>query len=236
MRAPMSQYPALSLAQPHFFSYALGWFVQDYHGETVWMHTGSIDGMCAIIGLLPERHMGVYVLENVDHAELRHALMYEVFDMYIRRAVACTRATGAGISRRSSIRCTRQHTPQPRRRPPRRRPKRAPIVAAGALRWQLCRLDLRQHPGDERDGALRARFVNFDIGELKHASYETFRSVKDDALEGVTELTFVPDGSGAGQRRCRCSARRSHDRQRSPRRSDPRAHSPSSRCRASSSW
>ncbi|MDB4910881.1 MAG: beta-lactamase, partial [Gemmatimonadetes bacterium] len=35
IRAPMSQYPALTLAQPHFFSYALGWFVQDFHGETV---------------------------------------------------------------------------------------------------------------------------------------------------------------------------------------------------------
>ncbi|MGI8510837.1 MAG: serine hydrolase domain-containing protein, partial [Gemmatimonadaceae bacterium] len=72
IRAPMEEYPALELARPHFFSYGLGWFVQDYHGTTVWMHTGSIDGMCAIIGLIPEKRIGVYVLENLDHAELRH--------------------------------------------------------------------------------------------------------------------------------------------------------------------
>ena len=46
------------------------------------MHTGSIDGMSAIIGLLPDRRVGVYVLANLDHAELRHALMYKVFDLY----------------------------------------------------------------------------------------------------------------------------------------------------------
>ena len=41
------------LAKPDFFSYGLGWFIQDYRGQQVWMHTGSIDGMCAIIGLMP---------------------------------------------------------------------------------------------------------------------------------------------------------------------------------------
>jgi hypothetical protein len=45
-------------------------------------------------------------------------------------------------------------------------------------------------------GVLSARFENFEIGELKHTSYDTFRSVKDDALEGASELTFVPDGAG----------------------------------------
>ena len=65
IRAPMDEYPALELAKPNFFSYALGWFVQDYKGQTVWMHTGSIDGQCAIIGLIPDKKIGVYVLENI---------------------------------------------------------------------------------------------------------------------------------------------------------------------------
>src|SRR4029079_2393869 len=37
----------------------------------------------AIIGLLPEKHVGVYVLLNLDHVELRHALIYQGFDLYI---------------------------------------------------------------------------------------------------------------------------------------------------------
>jgi CubicO group peptidase (beta-lactamase class C family) len=197
IRAPMAQYPALVLAQPHFFSYALGWFVQDFHGETVWMHTGSIDGMCAIIGLLPERHVGVYVLANLDHAELRHALMYKVFDMYRAQTRAPARDWSADLKALfDSAHAARR-------------------VAAAADTSGKTKagsappsLPLQQYAGSYVDstygsiqvtianGALRARFVNFEIGELKHAAYETFRSVKDDALEGSTDLTFVPDGAG----------------------------------------
>ena len=63
-------------------TYGLGWFQQDYHGRAVDFHTGSIDGMVAIHGLIRDEQLGVYVLSNLDHAELRHALMYTVFDRY----------------------------------------------------------------------------------------------------------------------------------------------------------
>ena len=45
-------------------------------------HTGSIDGMAAIVGLIPDEDLGVVVLENRDHAECRHALMWKVFDLW----------------------------------------------------------------------------------------------------------------------------------------------------------
>ena len=64
-------------------TYGLGWFQQDYSGRAVDFHTGSIDGMIAIHGLMRDERLGVYVLANTDHAELRHALMYTVFDRYM---------------------------------------------------------------------------------------------------------------------------------------------------------
>ena len=82
IQAPMEEYPALQLAKPDFFSYGLGWFIQDYRGQQVWMHTGSINGLCAIIGIEPNKRLGVYVLENLDHAEIRHGLMYSAFDLF----------------------------------------------------------------------------------------------------------------------------------------------------------
>lgn len=36
--------------------------------------------MTALVGLLPERKAGMVIFANLDHAELRHALMYRVFD------------------------------------------------------------------------------------------------------------------------------------------------------------
>jgi hypothetical protein len=45
-------------------------------------HTGSLDGRTAIIGLIPDKKIGVYLFGNLDHAEVRHALMYKVFDLF----------------------------------------------------------------------------------------------------------------------------------------------------------
>ncbi len=76
-------YPTERLTHPHLTAYGLGWFLEDYRGEYVVFHTGSIDGFVAIVGLIPDRKLGVVVFANVDHAEIRHALMYTVFDRYI---------------------------------------------------------------------------------------------------------------------------------------------------------
>lgn len=81
---PQSQfYPAARLARPNFTAYGLGWFMQDYRGRKVLMHTGSIDGMSALLALVPEERLGMVVYLNLDHAELRHALMYRVIDAYL---------------------------------------------------------------------------------------------------------------------------------------------------------
>jgi CubicO group peptidase (beta-lactamase class C family) len=76
-------YPATEMTHPHFQAYGFGWFLRDYRGEFVAYHTGSIEGRSAIVGLIPDRRLGVAILTNLDHSELRHALMYTVFDRYL---------------------------------------------------------------------------------------------------------------------------------------------------------
>lgn len=83
-------YPTARLTKPHFTAYGFGWFLEDYRGEFVAFHTGSIDGTVAIVGLIPDRRVGVVVFANRDHAEVRHALMYRAFDV----------ALGGGAPRR----------------------------------------------------------------------------------------------------------------------------------------
>jgi CubicO group peptidase (beta-lactamase class C family) len=79
-------YPATELTHPHFQAYGMGWFLRDYRGEFVAYHTGSIEGRSAIVGLIPDRRLGIAILTNLDHSELRHALMYTVFDRFIGAA------------------------------------------------------------------------------------------------------------------------------------------------------
>jgi CubicO group peptidase (beta-lactamase class C family) len=76
-------YPTATLTHPHFQAYGVGWILQDYRGEFLAIHTGSIEGRSAIVGLIPDRRLGVAIFTNLDHSELRHALMYTVFDRYL---------------------------------------------------------------------------------------------------------------------------------------------------------
>jgi CubicO group peptidase (beta-lactamase class C family) len=75
-------YPTTQLTQPHWLSYGLGWFQHDYRGRKLDFHTGSIGGLVAIAGIMHDTKTAVYVLANRDHAELRHAIMYQALDLW----------------------------------------------------------------------------------------------------------------------------------------------------------
>jgi CubicO group peptidase (beta-lactamase class C family) len=195
IRAPMEEYPALELSRPRFFSYAFGWFVEEYHGHTIWMHTGSIDGMCALIALEPDKKLGVYVLENLDHAELRHALMFQVLDMFDGGNVKSHRDWSKDLLALFNAKRAE-------------RPSRRNARAATADSAAPASLPLDRYAGTytdstygtvtvtEANGALHARFDKWGIGELVHGTYEEFHSKVRDPLEGITQITFVPDGQG----------------------------------------
>jgi CubicO group peptidase (beta-lactamase class C family) len=187
IQAPMDEYPALSLAKPDFFSYGFGWFIQDYRGQHVWMHTGSINGLCAIIGLMPNEKLGVYVLENLDHAEIRHGLMYSVFDLY---------NGGRGRDWSADLK------PLFARRP-------AGPAAAGAPRTTSApSLSLDRYAGTYVDSAYGEIRVTFDNGALQAAvvtdppvalqpvTMEAFRAQPAEAGRNPVTLVFQPDGAG----------------------------------------
>ena len=75
-------YPTQQLTKPHWRSYGLGWFQHDYRGQKLDFHTGSITGLIAIAGILHDKNTAVYVMANMDHAELRHAILYKALDLW----------------------------------------------------------------------------------------------------------------------------------------------------------
>jgi hypothetical protein len=192
IRAPMEEYPALELSRPNAFSYGLGWFIQDYRGQTVWMHTGSINGMSAIIGLLPEKKMGVYVLLNLDHVELRHALMYQAFDLYIggpardwsgELRAAFNRAAPGGGGRGGNA-AGASAAPVPPSLPLNRYAGTFVDSAYGSIRVTFV------------DGKLRAQLDGESEAELEPAGNERFRTRPTSENQAPTVYTFDPDGAG----------------------------------------
>jgi CubicO group peptidase (beta-lactamase class C family) len=188
IRAPMALYPALTLARPHGFSYGLGWFIQDYQGEVVWMHTGSIDGMCAIIGLLPDRRTGVYVLENTDHIELRHALMYKVFDLFMGNPARDWSKELSAVEGPAAPRVAGAPRPQPAAAPP----------SLALDRYAGTYVDSAYGAIDVRfaNGALSAKFRDRDLGALDPVRSDTFRSQGGRDRDALS-VSFVTDGAGS---------------------------------------
>lgn len=81
--APLNMYATMDILQPHWLTYGMGWFQHDYRGKMIEFHTGSLAGLTAIAGLLPEERFGIYVYGNADHSELRHALLYKALDLWV---------------------------------------------------------------------------------------------------------------------------------------------------------
>ena len=77
-------YPAARQAKPNFYAYGLGWFLQDYKGRLLAMHTGSLYGANAIVALVPEERLGLVILVNAGPVDFRHAFMYDVIDRFLR--------------------------------------------------------------------------------------------------------------------------------------------------------
>ncbi len=73
-------YPTTQLTKPNWTTYGLGWFQQDFQGRKIDYHTGSLSGLIAIIGLDRGNNKAMVVLGNLDHAEVRHALLWHVMD------------------------------------------------------------------------------------------------------------------------------------------------------------
>jgi len=117
-------YPTTRLTKPHWTTYGLGWFQQDYRGEMVNMHTGSLDGRTAIVGLIPDKKFGIYVFGNIDHVEVRHALMFKAFDLFLfgdnsrdwstEAKTMYDEITAATEKRRETVKGFRVHNTQPR--------------------------------------------------------------------------------------------------------------------------
>jgi CubicO group peptidase (beta-lactamase class C family) len=190
--APFDMYPTTSVVKPHWMTYGLGWFQQDYRGRAVDFHTGSIDGMIAIHGLMRDDRLGVYVLANLDHAELRHALMYTVFDRF----------TGAP-ERDWSGELLKLYTGIRRQADETRAKEEAKRV-----RGTTPSLPLAQYAGTYSDplrgdvevtlidGGLRLRYGPGFVGPLEHWHYNTFRAKWTADWHAPALVTFALNAEG----------------------------------------
>jgi CubicO group peptidase (beta-lactamase class C family) len=179
-------YPAARLVQPNFTAYGLAWFLEDYRGEKVAFHTGSIDGLVAIVGLVPARRLGIVVLANRDHAELRHALMYRIFDAYLGGPPRDWSAEMRALYQRieDSVKVAEKK------------------VEAKRVKGTRPSLPLARYAGTYADSLYGPVTVSLDAGhlvlapsefltaDLEHWNYDTFRAHYRNRWLGTSMVTF----------------------------------------------
>ena len=181
--------PQLSLFMPntHFRSYGLGWMLQEYKGRKIVQHGGAIDGMIAMVGMIPEEKLGVVILSNLSGQLLPTALMFRIFDQYLGapakdwsgdmlKAMRSLEEQGKAAEKKSEE--TRVKGTQPS-------------------------LALEKYAGTYKDDALGDAKVGVEKGrlvlrtpafvaDLEHWHYDTFRSTfRDEGMGGKTLVTFA---------------------------------------------
>jgi len=180
-------YPTSQLTRPHWQTYALGWFQQDYNGRKVDFHTGSIDGMVAIIGLMLDERLGVYVLSNRDHVEARHALMLKTFDLFtnapardwsaeLLRLYGDLRAQG--VAARKKFESERV----PNTKPSLPLEKYVGVYSDSLYGSREIRLE---------NGVLRMRYSPTYAATLEHWEYDTFLARADEKWVDPEVVTFT---------------------------------------------
>jgi CubicO group peptidase (beta-lactamase class C family) len=79
---PTSSRPELKPFDPRFRAYGLGWFLRDYRGRKLVSHTGGMDGMAAVVMLVPEEKLGITVLSHQDGG-IFNAVAMRILDAYL---------------------------------------------------------------------------------------------------------------------------------------------------------
>jgi CubicO group peptidase (beta-lactamase class C family) len=185
--------PPWSLYTPeaHLLSYGMGWFLNDYRGKLAVHHGGNIDGMSALVAMLPEEKMGTVILTNMNGSMLPSVMMHRIFDDHLK--VPPRDFSGEMLRKVEPLQ--KQQKEALARLEASRVPNTRPALALEKYAGTYSDSMYGDVTVRADNGKLRISYgVAFD-GDLEHWHYDTFRAVWRNPLLGKSMVTFVVDGT-----------------------------------------
>jgi len=176
----------------HFASYGFGWFLHDYHGYKIVQHGGAIDGMSALVAMLPEKKIGVAVLTNLQGNQLPWALMYRVFDAYLGLAPQDRSATLLAALKSAQERSKAAAKKVEDERAKGTKPTLPLERYAGSYKDEM----YGEATVTEAEGKLAFRYSPAFTGELEHWHYDTFRVKWPNPAAPQSFVTFTLNAQG----------------------------------------
>jgi CubicO group peptidase (beta-lactamase class C family) len=175
----------------HLLNYGMGWYLHEYHGRFIVQHGGNIDGMSALVALMPEERTGLVILTNLNGNDLTYALMYRVFDAYLKRPAKDWSAI--------LLKADRELRAQGKEELKKREAAR---VAGTSPSLALDRYVGTYHDSANGDAIVRKEqaglVLQFGtlVADLTHWHYDTFQAIWRQRRLGKSLVTFTLDSEG----------------------------------------
>ena len=180
------------LPETHLRAYGLGWFLEDYRGRKLVHHGGNIDGMSALVFMVPEENFGLVILTNMNGTSLPAALAHRIADLYMGGAKRDWSADYLAFTKEGQRRAALSAQNTENSRVKDTKPSLPLEKYAGTYENEMygaVKLEVK-------DGKLLMNAGPSFIGPLEHWNYDTFRVNWSDPMAGRTMVTFVLDAQG----------------------------------------
>ena len=177
--------------EAHLMAYGLGWFLNDYKGRLAVHHGGNIDGMSALVAMLPEEKMGAVILTNLNGTPLPTVVAHRLFDDQLK--LPPTDFSTETLRKFDALQKQGKEA--------------AAKVEAARVANTRPSLSLDKYAGTyadsmygeavvrEQNGRLTIRYGPVFEGDLEHWHYDTFRAVWHNKAQGKGLVTFVVDAT-----------------------------------------
>ena len=179
-------------SETHFMTYGLGWFLQDYRGRKIVHHGGNINGMSALVAMIPEEKLGVVILTNMNGTSVPTAIMYRVFDAFLQAPQKDWSAELLKIVKSAQEQAATVEKKLESDRVKGTNPSLALAKYAGTYTNEMY--------GDakvkEQNGKLVVEYSPAMSGELEHWHFDTFRATLRERHLGKAFVTFALNSSG----------------------------------------
>ena len=176
----------------HLQSYGMGWFLNDYRGKGIMQHGGNIDGMSAMVALMPEEKTGLVILTNKNGTSLTTVVMNRVFDAFLGVPPRDWSADMLKVINAQLAQAQAAQKKMESQRVANTKPSLALDQYAGTYADSMY--------GDAviklENGKLHATLGKEFDGDLEHWHYDTFRATWTDKMAGKSMMTFALGADG----------------------------------------
>ena len=176
----------------HLESYGMGWFLQDYRGRELDQHGGNIDGMSAMVALMPEEKIGVVILTNANGSPLPTIVLDRAIDALIGAPPRDWSAEQRVATDTARARARKAEQKRIAARVSGTRPSLALEKYAGVYADSMYGdLTIRA-----AEGRLTMRYGTGIDADLTHWHFDTFQASPRNAAMGKLMTTFALDADG----------------------------------------